>query len=240
MRKFWLLTAGFGLAGCVAALLLINTGVIPWNGKETAAPFLPSQAAPAALAETRAPDTLPLAIPGTDLLAVRLGTYEGPFLEDGSDRNVFAAALLEVKNTGSDMIRTACITLTEGERAWVFELSFLPPGATVLVLEKNGQAYADIAFSAICGTQTLLAQDGGLECLQIRDLEMGKLQITNLSDRETGRRTLRYKSTVGEGAYYVGGITYSYPLESLKPGQTVTVDPPHYAMGASRVVAAEQ
>lgn len=221
------------MAGCMAALLLLRTGVICWSGVEAASTFLPAQATSAAHTEIG----FPTAIPGTDLLAMRLGCYEGPFLEDGTGRNVFNTALLEVKNTGSCMIRRAVIRLAAGECAYVFELTFLPPGETVLVLEKNGRPCGEAVITEIEGTQENAQKDTGLSEFSVTDLQIGMTRITNRSAKDFSDLRIYYKSSLGEDAYLVGGITHTYPLQDLKAGESVIVNLPNYAMGGSRIVA---
>ena len=244
MRKFLLLVAAFGMAGCMMALLLLNIDVLSISEPKPGPAFIPAEGAQRLLAdkpERTKPLKLPIMIPGTDLLAVRLGSYEGPFLEDGSDRNVFDVAMLEVRNVGSYMIKEASVNLISDRENFTFTICYLPPGETVLALNLEGQPSNEFSISSISGQQTVLQDKNfGLSDLEIRDVEMGATRITNRAGKEIADLKLYYKSTVGEGAYFVGGIAYTYPIAKIASGETVSLNLPHYAMGYCKIVAAEQ
>ena len=227
-----ILTTSFCVAACVAALLLLNARVIGTGEIETAL------SVPPMLSVTSREKTLPAIVPETDLLVVKMGSYEGPFLENNSQRYILDAALLEVKNIGNCLLRNAVIRLSCGEESWTFELTFLPPGETVLVLEKYGNSCEIVTFTEIVGTQIEdILPDGGLSKFEVIDLEMGKTLIKKLAGEDTDKLHLYYKSTLEDGKYFVGGITYSYPLGELNAGETVIINLPNYAMGSSKVVA---
>lgn len=244
MRKVWLLMVGFGAAGCLMTLLLASNGILLQKDEVPVPEFSLLQEIPEPVAGREVVSekiALPYHIPGTSLRAVRLSTYEGPFLEDGSNRNVFHTAALEIENIGEKMVRNASVILVCANTRLVFEISFLPPGSTVLALEVHGKASSAQRFSSVSGEQTLLeAPDFGLKYLKIADVAMGVTHITNQSPRKIGPLTLYYKAALGTTPLYIGGITYAYRIAPLQPGETVILNLPNYAMDHSRIVAAEE
>ncbi len=235
IRKCILLTAGFGLSGCLMALLHWGQLFVPKTDVDTVQVFAAVQ--PAEMAQTQVQTLcLPAAVPDTVLQAVRFSSYEGPFVEDGSDRNVFGTAALEVKNTGTAMLKHASIRLT-GEQEYVFELTYLPPGATVLVLEKQGKRCGTPEFTAISGEQSVF-YGSILPMLCVSDLKMGSTMITNRSKETLNHVILYYKNSME--SIYIGGVTYTCAIGALDAGQSICVNLPHYAMGYSRIVAAIQ
>ena len=244
MRKAWLLIVGVGLAGCVMTLLLLSTGVLQHREPGPVPSFSSSQEIPVLLADIEGNEAhwhLPMIVPGTDLLAVRLGSYEGPFLEDGSNRNVFNITMLEIRNTGKYMVRDAGICLTDGNKSFHFRVSFLPPGATVLALDLGGRSGDLASISFVSGYQTVIKDKNfGLFGLEIQDVEMGKTLITNCTEKDISNLVIYYKPITGTGDCFVGGVAYSYQIENIASGETIVLNLPYYAMGSSKIVAAEK
>ncbi len=186
---------------------------------------------------TRAADIiLPASVPGTTLLAQQLSAYEGPFLEDGSGREVVDVAALHILNTGDQEILNACITLQTEKGSYVFYGEHIPPGVTVVLLEINAAAYRQCAIKACSGWQETLdaAQQEGL---RITDKDNGTLVVTNTTDQTLHNLRLYYKSWLSPPDVYMGGITYSIAIPQLGPGQTEMLCPDRYATGYSRVVS---
>lgn len=183
---------------------------------------------------------LPCRVEGTDLIARQLVIYEGPNLESGSDTPVSDITALVLYNDGQQEIAQAEVTLTAGEELTFFASNIMP-GAQVLVLEKNVIAWQDWEVTACSGWiseadhPTLSAQ-----ALEILEVDMGTLSVTNTTREKLTDIWLFYKNYVPEGDLYVGGITYIETIESLEPGQTVRIKPARYAAGYSRIIKAEE
>ena len=220
-RKLLLLTVGLLGGGCVFAVLVMLNMPAPSPD-------------PIVAVLTTNTVTLPWEIPETPLVAEHLSAYEGPFLEDGSDTPVSDVAALLLRNTGTEMIETAQVILWMGEERLAFQAAWLPPGSLTLVLEKEGKRMPQGAFTAIFGwVQT---QNQGENLVRLEEQGMGALLITNVSDRMLENVRLYHKSLYPEKNFYMGGIAYETTLGTLAPGETVTVQPMHYAAGYSRVV----
>lgn len=181
-------------------------------------------------------DSLSVAVPGTTLRIEKLSSYDGPFLEDRSDREVVNVAALHVHNADDKEILKACVTLWYGNVLYVFYGEHIPPGATVILLESNGMRYREEAVSHCNGWQET-ANYISREDISVTDRAMGTLIVTNLTDKTFQNVCLYYKSWLSPPEVYVGGITYETRLPLLLPGQSLYLYPDHYATGYSKVVS---
>ncbi len=177
--------------------------------------------------------SLPEIVPGTDLVAERVMLYEGPFVEDGSDRPVVDIMALLVCNTGSCTQYHVQITLY-GQSRYVFSADTVPPGARVLLLEETGKQGKEDTFTGLSGTvgtvQTRLSAP-----VTVTELGMGTLRLENGTDRTLENLIVCHKGYYAEEDFYIGGITYQTSLEALEPGQCADIYPYHYASGYSCV-----
>ncbi|MBQ6839568.1 MAG: hypothetical protein IJO45_02625 [Oscillospiraceae bacterium] len=223
------------MLGCVLAFGGVMVGV-------GMALLLPEEQAVFTLSDeqlTTEPMSLPCRVEGTALIASQLVMYEGPFLETGGDTPVSDITALILYNSGEREIAQAEVVLA-GEEELTFFASNIMPGAKVLVLEKNAAAWEQRELCSCSGWVNESGQELDLEdSLEIREVDMGTLSITNISREKLEDIWLYYKNYVPEGDLYVGGITYLEVIESLEPGQTVQINPAHYAAGYSRILKAE-
>ena len=183
---------------------------------------------------------LPCRVGQTDLIASQLVMYEGPFLEIGGDVPVSDITALILYNSGDREIAQAEVVLT-GEEELTFFASHIMPGAKVLVLEKNAAAWQEWSISACDGWVSEETGQSILEsALEIREVDMGILSVTNISREKLPEVWLFYKNYLEEGDLYIGGITYIETVGSLDSGETVRINPNHYAAGYSRIIKAEE
>lgn len=182
---------------------------------------------------------LPCRVQGTDLVASQLVMYEGPYLETGGDEPVSDITALILYNSGDREIAQAEVVLT-GEEELTFFASNIMPGARVLVLEKNAAAWKKRKISACTGW---VNEDAGqilpVDALQIAEADMGTVVVTNISREKLTDIWLFHKNYLEDADLYIGGITYLTQIGSLEVGQSVTVEPAHYASGYSRVIKAQ-
>lgn len=180
---------------------------------------------------------LPVTIPGTTLQAMEISAYEGPFLEDGYGQEVVNIAALHVYNTGQQEVLNACVTLQMEDTAYVFYGGHIPPGATVVFLERNARAYRQSAVKDCSGWQEISHQKQ-VEGLSITDKDNGTLIVTNTTDKTLYNLCLYYKAWLSPPDVYMGGITHSIIIPQLAPDQTEMLCPDRYATGYSKVVSA--
>lgn len=231
MRRFILLA--FGIVGGVLA-----AGVLCISAEEVLKP-------PTAIAgdsvEELANKTdgivLPVNVPGTVLTAQKLSAYEGPFLEDGTDREVVNVAALHIYNGSSKVILKAHIELQWEDGIYVFEGDHIPPKSTVVVLEQNAAAFRRGNFRACRGWQETQQNQGVQSLISVTDMAMGTVVVTNMTDSTFRDVCIYYKSWLSPPDIYIGGITYMVQVPILLPGQTKYLYPSHYASGYSKVVS---
>jgi len=182
--------------------------------------------------------TFPTVIPGTTLLAKELTSYDGPFAEDGSDREVIGTAALLVENFGKEDILQAEITLQWGQQRFLFYGEMLPAGKRVLMLEKSGLPCLQKNFTSCSGWQVCVCGKNQLHSqVLVSDRAMGTVIVTNVADKPMENIYVYYKSWLSPQDILVGGITYSAFIPMLAPGQTEYLYPSHYASGYSKVIS---
>lgn len=181
---------------------------------------------------------LPVAVPGTALIAQRVSAYDGPFLEDKSDREVIGVAALLVYNGGSKEIALAQVTLQYGDNTYSFIGENIPANGLVVLLEQDAKPYRSDAPNSSNGWQ-IVSDSEGADCdlIAVTDVGMGSFLVTNLSERLLNNVCIYYKSWLSPPDIYVGGISYRVTISQLLPGQKIHIDPEHYAVGYSKVVS---
>ncbi|MBQ9165626.1 MAG: hypothetical protein IJX71_01665, partial [Oscillospiraceae bacterium] len=112
----------------------------PQQSQETP-PSVPQEAEPAAL-------KIPYSIPGTDLVIKQVNSYDGIFLEDGSDKEVTGISVIVLENQGKTGVEYANITLTQGGKTLEYQASAVPAGTTVVVQEAGAAAYSSADITA--------------------------------------------------------------------------------------------
>lgn len=187
--------------------------------------------------ETQGPISFPYTVTGTSLTIENISSYDGIFLEDGSDQEVSGIAAMVLKNTGDVNVEYARITLTRDGEELQFEASDIPAGATVVVQEKNKAAYGSGTFTDCSGiTAELDSFEMSEDKVSVEETEEGSLQVTNLTEEEIPCVRIFYKFYMEDQQSYVGGITYTAKLTNLGAGSSQTVTPSHYAAGSSQVL----
>ena len=167
-----------------------------------------------------------------------VGSYAGLFFEDGSDEVVSGIMMILVTNESDRTLQYAQITLTndEGDQAQ-FDLSTVPPGASVVVLEKNRLPYAEGFANATTENVVFFPEEPTVhgDKLQFQAHE-GALNITNISGEDiTGDIQIYYKNSAAD--VYYGGITYMVRIKGgLKAGQLQQLMPSHFNAGNSEIL----
>ncbi len=187
---------------------------------------LPAAAEPAALC-------FPISIPGTPLIVQELAVYEGAFVEDGGDREIANAAALVVENSSRQMLEYAEVEIWQGQRCLCFKAECIPPGASVLMIERNGTAY-DSAPCTACRGWVQGADDEQASGLALKTEGAYGLRVTNLGQSPQEDIIICYKTW--RDGMYIGGIAYKVRIASLGPGESVFIEPYCFAAGCSRIV----
>lgn len=209
------------------------------TGAATAAETKGTERVPVIQTSTVAPDeklSFPCTIEGTKLSVQGIYSYDGVYVEDGSDSAVSGIAVLRVKNTGSTAVEYASIDIEQGKSVLNFVITDLAPGTTVMAEEAAKKPYTGNEMTG-CSAETaeLPSLDFAPE-IKVAEDENGSLTVTNLTSRELPCVRLFYKLYLAEDDVFVGGITYTVKLTNLKAGASETVVPSHYVSGCSKVV----
>ena len=218
---------GFAAAG----VLFLSTG----NAQATRETPEPSLAVPQERIH------LPASVPGTAMIAQRVSAYDGPFLEDGSDREVFEIASLLVYNSGSKELLTARITLQYPEGEYIFVGDNIPPNSWILLLEQEEKPYRRDDPIACTGRQTVRLDEGeSAPSILVEDTAFG-MRVCNQGGETLRNICISYKGWLSSPeiylGVYLGGITYCTVIPQLEPGQCISLQPDHYAPGYSKVVS---
>lgn len=181
--------------------------------------------------------TFPSRIEGTTLTVKNISSYDGIYLEDGSDSEISGVAAMLVENAGKSDVEYADITVRRGDQTWTFVVSDLPAGEMAVVQEKNKAAYQEGIYTS-CTATTAEQDELGMSSdkVKVEDAGEGALQVTNLTEEEIPCVRIFYKFYMEEENAYVGGITYTAKLTRLPAGGTKTVKPSHYSTGNSKIV----
>ena len=172
---------------------------------------------------------------GTDLLAVTAMDYSGPFWEDGSNQEVSGVAALVVENQGGLVVSGGAV-IVELEKDWlVFEISFLPPGGKVLVLEKDRKSYSTVSAVTCYGwTREEYPENPGL--VSVETVGLRGLTLTNHTGCTVPSIQLHYKNYDPETEMFLGGISYCITEDDLMPREVRTLNPDNFTARESRVV----
>ena len=216
MRRVLLLVVGFGAGGLLLLVLCISVAAQCSVSNEL-------------------PSILPVDVEGTSLKAVELSVYEGPFWEDGIAEHAVDIAALVVENKGGCYISEGAVVLDWGEDRMVFELSWIPPGGKVLVLEKGRKAFCVLEQMRCYGwSSEIYPEQTGVVVVQ----ESGgaELSFVNRTSSVIPEATVMFKHYDSQRDMYIGGITYSITAQALQPGEIRAVTPWRYASGYSRTI----
>ena len=202
--------------------------------EQPAVQFLPTETDASAVTAAPPSIELPCVARGSRLIIEKLVSFEGDFWEDGSDRYVVDVMALVVYNPGNTMIRSAEISVQQGQRQLRFAISCLPPNSRVLVLERSGIPFSAEPLKAChCDLLTVLEPALGLTTTPAGPVSV---QLRNQSDTSYPQIILCCKRYDADSDLYLGGITYITPAGPLAPGETTELAPARYVEGCSRIV----
>ena len=179
--------------------------------------------------------SFPCAVSEYGLVLKKLDSYEGVFVEDGTNRLLSSVAMLLVENTGSLPVEYAVIYMFCGSETLEFSISALPAGASLLVQEKTGKAPP--AEKPEAGEATVIPRaelEMNEKSVLVKDNGDSSLTVTNLTEETLSSVRVFYKY-YQEGVY-VGGIAFNLNVTDLPAGKSKTVMPAHFTSADCRVV----
>ncbi len=159
-----------------------------------------------------------------------IGSYAGIYMEDGSDEIVSDIMMLIVENVSTQDLQLARIDLQYADFEANFEVTNLPAGEKVVLLERNRHAYvSEMPQSAQVRDQVFFPAPMGLleDKITVSGGD-GYVEITNISGQDlTGEMFIYYKNSASDLLY--GGITYRVRIsENIPAGQTIRIMSRHY------------
>ena len=176
---------------------------------------------------------LPCDVEQTPLMILELRSYDGPFLEDGSNREVSNVAALVLFNPSEQFLEQGAVKVWQKGRLMVLAFTCIPPGGRVLVLESSGKAFATGQIKN-CWGWCVIAE--GLQQVQVEEVGRSALAITNLRQETAREITVYYKDYNAHEKLYMGGVTHSVTVYSLESGHRIVVPAFMYLSGQSMVV----
>lgn len=181
--------------------------------------------------------SLPYTIPGTDLVVERIASYDGIYLEDGSDVELTGVAMILVYNAGKKPVEYASISMKYDDKTLKFELSGLASGARVACQEISRGACSS-ADLVECTADVALLDSFGMAASQVSLTDNGDntITVTNLTDQNIVTVRVFYKYYMTDENVYIGGITFTAKISNLGANESVVISPSHYASGASKVI----
>ena len=166
----------------------------------------------------------PLEVSGTPLRVLQLTEYKGPFLEEPGSKKVVHTTVLVLENIGGMYISRGAVVVQKGEQNLVFELRDIPPGAKVLVLEKDAQLLST-NLELLC--YGWVKEEYPEQNHWIRwNRSGGRIAVTNTSDHVLDVLELCWKRSGEAGDIYIGGVSFQTILRDVRPGETRLVDLP--------------
>lgn len=181
--------------------------------------------------------TFPYSIPGTDLIIKNIAGYSGVYLEDRSDSDIENVAAILVSNSGNKDIEYCNITLNGKSGDYTFTGSAIPAGSDVIIMAEDKKGYSGSDFDSIGGSVSDESSFGLAESeVKIVSTEEGKITLKNISNKDIPTVRVFYKFYLPEQDALVGGITYNSKVNNLKAGETVTLEPSHFAGDSSKIV----
>ena len=173
------------------------------------------------------------------LIITDIGSYTGVYMEDGTDEVVSGVLMMIVRNISYETVQYSKITLQTGDADAVFELTTLPAGQAVVLLEKTRMAYDKNATYETAKTDNLavFAEEPSLkeDIISIQVLD-GIMNVTNISDSDIDGEIVVYYKNSAKDLYY-GGITYrSRVTGGLKAGEVRQISGAHMSKSGTKVM----
>lgn len=181
--------------------------------------------------------TLPYQIPGSSLVVSGVASYDGIYLEDGSDTEISGVTVLLLQNSGDTDIEYATVSVCVDGTDLQFDVSDLPANGTAVVQEKNKTLFQKGTYTDCTATVAEVTDfEMSEEQVKVKENEDQSLTVTNLTEEDIPAVRVFYKFYMEDKKTYVGGITYMAKITDLKAGESRKITPSHYASGYSRIM----
>ena len=159
-----------------------------------------------------------------------VGSYSGPYVEDGSNLNVKNTVGIVVRNNSDQMIE-ACVVILEASDGSLLQFvgSSIPANSDCFILEKNQYSVKD--------NDSFIYKDVSVSynenCYINNDIIEVKCQnkvfaLENKSNSSYSKVYVCYKNKVN--GIYFGGITYRVTYTNIEPDQIYTKAGNHFSI----------
>lgn len=173
------------------------------------------------------------------LSLVSIGSYSGIYIEEGRDVEVKDVLAITLYNGSGKDLQYAEIYVSVGDVFSQFDVTCLPNGTSVTVLEKRLKNYVPgMQFKYV--TASNVAYFNGVMPLHSDKIFVtccdGYLNITNMSDTPIDSDVTVYYKKYKDGRYF-GGITYTVTVKGgIGAKSSVMMAAPHYVPDESKVM----
>lgn len=173
------------------------------------------------------------------LSVTHIGSYTGPYMEDGSREEVSDVMMIGLTNVGEQTLQYAEITLSSEEEEALFKVSTLKPGETVRVLEAERKLFDDTITYTEASMKNVVYFEEELklyeDILKVQPLD-GGFNITNISEQDIKGEIMIYYKDVRDDIL-MGGITYRGRIENgLKAGEIKQIMSKNFSEENTKVV----
>ena len=149
-------------------------------------------------------------------------------------------AALTVINQSEQHLSSAQFTVKLADGAKLaFEVTDLPAGQKAMIFEKENQVYE---LDDVCQEITDTAEFEDVSPVMAdrlsAEVQETAVTLTNNSEEDLTDLLLHCHCVIDDA--YFGGLTYTYPIESIPAGQSVSVDAADCYLGQAAVVRVSQ
>lgn len=223
IRRIALAAASVSL-GTLTALVMIGSSVA-WRSSQVSAEEVPGS--------QKMQTVFPISC--TSLTVENLLSYDGKFMEDGSDREVQNVAAIMLHNSKDAVIPYAYVTVYTQNCKYIFNAYMIPPKASVLVPERSAQTLTETDVVRTFGWTTV-KENGGRVRLEIEEVGLGCFRVTNLTGSKINGLTIYHRTYIPDDAFYMGGKAFRTNIPYIAPGSSVLVYPEDYVSGYSKII----
>lgn len=168
--------------------------------------------------------------------------YSGIFPEDGQNDEKKNVPALKVKNNSDKALQLIRIYAETDEKNLLFEITTLPAGATVTVLEKNAQTLSEKDSINQFSAENRINFEKELtlhsDVFTLTELN-GIFNIRNNTDTDIAADIyVYYKKKNSDGSYF-GGITFRTKAEGLAANELKQLSASHFDPKDSEVLFIE-
>lgn len=174
---------------------------------------------------------------GNGLYITEIYPYIGLYMEDGTNEEVDNVLMAILKNENDRDLQYAKLELEYADFTAEFEMTNVPAGESVVLLEKNRHEYTEELFrDARVSNVLFFENEMSLQEDKVKITELnGAINVENITDEPLGDMYIYYKYASTDLLY--GGITFRSKIKAgLKPGRVYTIMEDRFKPDMCRVI----